>query len=77
MILEDSENSFWILGCNTEIRLLAPRGTEKHLTLLSIEQGFFENGRWHRERILNGDERYHSRLGAEPEILRFKYKAVE
>jgi len=76
MIIEDSEESFFIAGCNTDIRLLPRRGSgQKHLTVLSMEEGSFENGQWRRGRMLNGDERYHKRLGSVPEILRFRYKA--
>ena len=74
MVIEDSEESFFIAGCNTEIRLIAPRWEiGKTLTVLSMEEGQFENGQWIRKRILNGDERYHKTLGSEPSVLRFRY----
>lgn len=74
IVIEDSENSFFLAGCNTEIRL-TPHGNVpgKHLTVLTMEEGTFENGRWRRERVLNGDERYHKVLGCEPSVLRFRF----
>lgn len=74
IVIEDSENSFFLAGCNTEIRL-TPHGNVpgKHLTVLTMEEGTFENGRWRRGRVLNGDERYHKVLGCEPSVLRFRF----
>ncbi|MDO4299167.1 MAG: DUF5597 domain-containing protein [Lachnospiraceae bacterium] len=77
MVIEDSDCSFWIVGCQTGIRLLPRRGTGAQLTLLRMEEGEFEDGIWHPGRILNGDELYHALLGDYPEIRRFYYNISE
>lgn len=77
MVVEDSSESFWIIGCNTSIRLLPTEGSRKHLTVLTVEEGRFENGSWIRRRVLNGDERYRTELGSEPSVLRFRYHSAE
>lgn len=73
LVIEDSDHSFWIIGCNTGIRLAPKRGTGEHLTILSMEEGHFEDSVWKRGRILNGDERYLQMLGSKAEALRFSY----
>ena len=77
MVIEDTDHSFWIFGCNTGVRLLPPRGTKKSLTLLNMEEGHFENSKWIKGRVLNGDERYRKNLGAYPTVLRFSYQCYE
>lgn len=42
------------------------------LDTLTKEEGRYENGRWLRGRILNGDERYHHVIGNEVVLYRFK-----
>ena len=77
MVIEDTDHSFWIFGYNTGVRLLPPRGTKKSLTLLNMEEGHFENSKWIKGRVLNGDERYRKNLGAYPTVLRFSYQCYE
>lgn len=46
------------------------------LDTITKEDGRYENGIWHRDRILNGDERYHHVIGNEAVLYRFKLLPV-
>jgi hypothetical protein len=50
-------NEFLISGMSANI-ILAPRlgSAAKKAMYLSVEQGHFEAGEWHVDRLLNGDE---------------------
>jgi hypothetical protein len=43
----------------------------------AIEEGYFENGKWIRKRIWNGDEAYHSTLTSEGNILKIKFQKIK
>lgn len=73
LVLEENDHSFWIIGCNTGIHLMPKRGTGEHLTIVSMEEGHFENSVWKKGRVLNGDERYQQMLGSRAGALRFTY----
>lgn len=52
-----SANEFLLVGMNASI-IFAPRlgAPETKAMLVAVEDGYFEEGIWHRDRLLNGDE---------------------
>lgn len=77
MIIQDTDNSFWIMGCNTQILLRPQKGGKEYLTLLALEEGKFVKGIWQKERVLNGDELAMSNLGEFAEIKRYRFCSGE
>ncbi len=73
MVLESGEGEFYIAGCNVEIRLLPATGSNDLITLISMEEGRFQNGKWETARVLNGDERGFSKLGEYAEVKHYTY----
>ncbi len=57
MIYEVGENSFYIIGMMSNIKVFPKLGENKKVDILKLEEGVFENGKWIRRRILNGDEK--------------------
>lgn len=73
MIIEISEEEFIVLGINISLTLQSKMDMDKNVGILSLEDGKFENKKWIRDRILNGDDRYDITIGNMPKLLRFKY----
>ncbi|WP_255321329.1 DUF5597 domain-containing protein [Enterococcus casseliflavus] len=73
MIIEISEEEFIVLGINISLTLQSKMDMDKNIGILSLEDGKFENKKWIRDRILNGDDRYDITIGNMPKLLRFKY----
>lgn len=57
MIYEVGENSFYIIGMMSNIKILPKFGENKKVDILKFEEGTFEKGQWFSSRILNGDEK--------------------
>lgn len=74
-IVELGDYEFLILGINCELSFCATNGQE--LDILTKEEGEYRNGAWHRGRILNGDERYHTTFGQTPEALRIHFNPFD
>jgi len=56
IVAQAGANRFLIVGASANL-LFAPKlGTEGHVELVSVEEGHFVEGRWMRDRLLNGDE---------------------
>ncbi|MBW8860255.1 MAG: DUF5597 domain-containing protein, partial [Caulobacter sp.] len=49
---------FLIVGADANVAFAPKLGVDGAAQLLTVEQGHFEQGRWVRERLLNGDETY-------------------
>lgn len=77
MVMETEEGEFYIAGCNAGIRLLPKRGSKDFITVISMEEGFFQDGQWEKRRVLNGDERSLSSLGEYAEVKRYVYCRAE
>ena len=55
---EVAPDRFLIVGADANIAFAPKLGADGAAQLLTVEQGHFEQGRWVRERLLNGDETY-------------------
>lgn len=59
LVAQLAPDEFLILGSNANIVFSPKLGdAQKHVTYLSVEEGAYQNGVWHRNRLLNGDETY-------------------
>lgn len=57
MIYEVNENSFYIIGMMSKIKILPKPGEKKKIDILKLEEGEFKDGEWKAGRLLNGDEK--------------------
>ncbi|WP_325123448.1 MULTISPECIES: DUF5597 domain-containing protein [unclassified Enterococcus] len=73
MIIELSKEEFVLLGINISLTLQAKRKIYGNIGIITLEDGKFENNKWIRNRILNGDDRYDISIENTPKLLRFKY----
>lgn len=73
MIIEENESEFWAVGYNTDIRLLPKKSSHDCITIICLEEGFFDNGKWSSGRVLNGDERSMSGFGQYAEVRHYIY----
>ena len=72
-IIETDENEFYVVGININVELLSPYGSDKKIGLLDFEEGEFIDNKWVRNRVLNGDERYHITINNEIKVFRIEY----
>lgn len=77
IIIEPAEGEFWIAGYNTNIRLLPKKGLHDCISILSIEEGSFQEGKWCPGRVLNGDERSSTGFGEFAEIHHYTYCRIQ
>ena len=63
MIYEVSDNSFYLIGMMSNIRIHPKYGENSKVDILRLEEGEFENGTWKCNRVLNGDEKMSLNLG--------------
>lgn len=68
-----NESEFWAVGYNTDIRLLPKKSSHDCITIICLEEGFFDNGKWSSGRVLNGDERSMSGFGQYAEVRHYIY----
>ena len=73
MIIELSKEEFVLLGINISLTLQSKRKIYENIGIITLEDGKFENNKWIRNRILNGDDRYDISIENTPKLLRFKY----
>ena len=72
-----SEDEFLILGFDAKFTFRPKYGSKYTSTEYVVaEEGYFENGQWHRVRLWNGDALYHSVLPPEGSILKIKVRCV-
>jgi hypothetical protein len=57
MIFEVGENSFYIIGMMSTIKILPKLGEKLKVDILMLEEGGFLGGEWKPGRVLNGDEK--------------------
>ena len=72
MVIEESADSFWVIGCNVEVKVLPKKSSNQYLTIVNLEEGEFKDSIWQAGRILNGDERYFIRFGDMPDVIKIK-----
>jgi hypothetical protein len=59
LIAQLAPNEFLILGSNANIVFSPKLGdAQKGVSYVSVEEGTYQNGVWHTDRLLNGDESY-------------------
>jgi hypothetical protein len=69
-VIEASPNEFFIVAVMCNISFYS--NAKRNVGTLSKEEGSFIDNKWHRGRILNGDEMMLNRFGSEPSVLRIK-----
>jgi Domain of unknown function (DUF5597)/Glycosyl hydrolases family 35 len=74
LVAQLAPNEFLIIGANANIVFSPKLGdAQRHVSYTSVEEGTFENGVWHTNRLLNGDETYFGlSLPHEGQTLRVK-----
>lgn len=59
LVAQLAPDEFLVLGSNANVVFSPKLGdSQKHVSYLWVEEGSYENGTWHRTRLLNGDETY-------------------
>ncbi len=56
LIIQSGSDEFFVAGRGFTVRFSDARGDRQSLINLGVEEGHFEEGRWHVRRHLNGDE---------------------
>ena len=57
LVAQTAPDEFLILGCNANVVFSPKLGDPAlHVSYLSVEEGEYRDGKWCRERLLNGDE---------------------
>jgi hypothetical protein len=75
LIGQMAPDEFLLVGFDTRFQFRPRYGTGySSAEYLSIEEGYYDQGRWVRKRIWNGDEAYHSTLTPEGNILRIRLR---
>lgn len=77
LIGQISEDEFLIVGFDAKF-IFRPKYASEYTTAEYViaEEGYYENGEWHRERLWNGDALYHSALPPDGAILKIKLRRV-
>ncbi len=59
LVAQLAPDEFLILGSNANV-VFSPRlgDAQKRVSYISVEEGTYQNGVWHTDRLLNGDETY-------------------
>jgi hypothetical protein len=58
LVAQLAPDEFLVLGSNANIVFSAKLGDARHVSYLSVEEGTYQDGVWHTDRLLNGDETY-------------------
>jgi len=56
LVAEAAPDRFLITGASANMKFATKLGQSGTVQILTVEEGHFDNGRWVRERLLNGDE---------------------
>jgi hypothetical protein len=73
-----SENEFLLIGFDTKFKFRPKYGSGfSRAEYVLVEEGYYENDTWVRERIWNGDETYHSTLRPQGSILKIRLRIVK
>ena len=76
LVLKESEDTFYLLVKGAMLLFLSNDANKQSLDILELEDGSFVDGKWQRERRLNGDEAVLTSY-AEPTLLRVRLFAYE
>ena len=73
-----SENEFLLIGFDTKFRFRPKYGSGfSKAEYVLVEEGYYVDDTWVRERIWNGDETYHSTLRPQGSILKIRLRKVK
>lgn len=73
IIVESGDREIYIAGVNFRYSLMEARNTGESPVIVEYSEGRFEDGKYVRERILNGDERYCMLQTEQPVVQRLKW----
>ncbi len=68
IVFELGNGHFLIIGTSCSLTFRAKPGENVRVDILRLEDGHLENGKWIRERVLNGDEKMSLRFQDMPQI---------
>ncbi len=77
LVIEVSDNEFILAGIGFTAEFLPKNGEQYKVGYIRIEEGTFENSRWKRGKVLNGDEAYRISIGRNPAAIcveMYKYR---
>lgn len=72
LVIELDDYEFLVLATGCTLSFAMPEGSPYSVEILSKEEGHFEDGKWVRGRILNGDEQYRHTFGKVAEFQKYK-----
>jgi hypothetical protein len=73
-----SENEFLLAGFDTKFRFRPKYGSGfSKAEFILVEEGYYKDNTWIRERIWNGDEVYHSTLPSRGVILKIRLRKIK
>lgn len=77
MIGQLSDDEFILIGFDTKFTFRPKYGSAYNKAeYVSIEEGYYENDKWHRTRIWNGDAAYHATLPPQGAVLKVKLQRM-
>lgn len=77
LIAQLGEDEFLVMGFDAKFTFRPKYGSGYAAAeYVSAEEGYFEDGQWHRVRMWNGDALYHSVLPPEGSVLKIKVRRV-
>ncbi len=77
LVGQTGEDEFILIGFDTKFTFRPSFGSPySNVEYVLVEQGHYENDKWVRERIWNGDALYHATLPQEGAILKIKLRRV-
>ena len=77
IIVESGDREIYIVGVNFRYSLMETRNTGESPVIVEYSEGRFEDGKYVRERMLNGDERYCMLQTEQPVAQRLKWFYLE
>ena len=69
LAVELDDNRFLVIGLNCSIKFSVKPGNKKHMDILKLEEGTVQEGKWLKERVMNGDEKMSLRFGDIPKAM--------
>lgn len=69
-VIKRKSNEVFIVGTNINVSL---ESNSCDVGVITLEEGYFEDSLWIRQRILNGDERYYIKFNDFPSVVRLVY----
>ncbi len=69
LAVELDDNRFLVIGLNCSIKFSVKPGNKKQMDILKLEEGTVQDGKWLKERVMNGDEKMSLRFGDIPKAM--------